>query len=206
VAVETPTFYPVELGAAKEVHYPRGAIWSGMVTVRKERFSEFAKLYQKYQEITHHPRLLFAIKRFNYGMSSISRDDKIVEYVIALESLFSNTQHEITDKLSLRIAVTHESNLEDVKDLKEFIAAVYDVRSTIVHGAYDALENKVKEIEKRWPDWIHRVEDVARKSIIAYVNLMAEAKKQFHEIIPVIDDAIIDASKRNEIRKIGGLI
>jgi hypothetical protein len=205
VGVITPTFYHAEQAAATEVRYPRGVVWSSTATLDKAAAREFVAIYEKFKKMSPHPKLLFAIKRFNYGRASFNKDDKILEFVLALEALFSNSRTEITQQLSLRIAVMHMKALDETKTQKKFMICVYDIRSTIVHGAYHELEEKIRKMDAKDKDWLLRLEEITRKSIIAYIYLVSDMQKGFEQIIPLIDDSIIEQSMREQIRKIGRL-
>jgi hypothetical protein len=79
-------------------------------------------------------RLKLALKRWDSVSERFDQFDKFIDYWIALESLFSISNSEISYRVSLRIAAmvgdTPEERVQLFKDMK----ASYRLRSQIVHG------------------------------------------------------------------------
>ena len=94
--------------------------------------------------------------------------DQLIELRIALEAIYTNTNNNIRNSLSSRIAKINAENIEDRVTLSKKVKLVYDICSTAVHSGtlhkkYDfetiknvrqlAFENIKLFISNSMPDW-----------------------------------------------------
>jgi hypothetical protein len=117
-------------------------------------------------------KLEFALKRFYKSIMRESEEDVIIDLIIALEMLLSDSEKgEITHKLSLRLATLLSRYGKGFDPLKVFalMKKIYGYRSSVVHGSHDI--NKKREIK------------LEENMVIPLVNL---AKDYLREILKII--------------------
>jgi hypothetical protein len=94
-------------------------------------------------------KIEYAIKRFRNSIERYSPNDpeRLLEYAIALESIYLNDngteRNELTYRLSLRAARFLKDNYEERRKLFSLINALYKMRSVIAHG------NDISDIKKQ---------------------------------------------------------
>lgn len=191
-----PTFYPVELRSRSGVNIRRGIPHGYPILVESE-IEKFKKFYSMYRNVQKPKNLESAIKRFNYGLQSLNFEDMVIDFMIALESLFGD-EGEITHKISIRIALLFGQNEFDTECIRNFVKKMYGLRSKIVHGddVGKALQ-KINITENRAKD---RLSSIARNSIVAYLYLI-ESGMNGKDIIKNLDTSISSQSLRDEIIK-----
>ena len=79
-------------------------------------------------------RWRLALKRWDSVSERFDQYDMLIDYWVALESLFSDSREEIKYRASLRIAALIGSTQEECLQLYKDMRASYDLRSTIIHG------------------------------------------------------------------------
>lgn len=95
-----------------------------------------AEIVQDLEELRDDATLTFALRRFGASYSRSRGDDKIVDYWIALESMFSGESGEVTYRISMRAARFIGATVEERTDLRQRLKRSYGVRSKIVHGRH----------------------------------------------------------------------
>ena len=95
--------------------------------------------------------------------------EKIVDYIIALESVFliDNIRYFLKRTISERIANLLEAKVNFKKDrIKEIIKFMYDERSRIIHGNYVDIEKKKKAQKiRKLKDYMEDFEIIIREVI-----------------------------------------
>lgn len=135
--------------------------------------------------------LRLAIRRFLGASWRSYWDDIIIDYMIALESLLSNSDQEIKYKISLRAAYLLNENPSDRPRTFEIMKVFYDLRSKIVHGSLKDLESALKRLKPYFPENITSPEatfrEYTRIIIQKYVSLISDSngdeKKHFLELL-----------------------
>jgi len=203
VNCKTPTFYPVEESVAVEIINPRGHSPFAS-TLTSENTKKLLKFCEKLPNLNVNSMLRFAIKRFNYAKISRIPQEKIVDFVVCLESLFGDpgSKTELRYKFSLRIALLHGKDPDDGKLLRRLFGLFYDARSYVVHGNDHQFKKTLRSIEKISNDWINKLTTIAKDSIISFVNLKDNG---IIDMAQVIDESDIDDIRRQEIRTKAGL-
>lgn len=191
-----PTFYPVEIRSRSGVIIRRG-VPHGYPVLHEAEMEKFQKFYSMYCDTQKPKNLESAIKRFNYGLQSLNFEDMVIDFMIALESLFGDTD-EITHKISIRIALLFGQNEFDTECIRNFVKKMYGLRSKIVHGdnVGKALQ-KIKMTEGRAKE---KLGSITRNSIVAYLYLLTNGVKG-DEIIKHLDTSISSGSIRKEIKQ-----
>lgn len=133
------------------------------------------KVLSIYQKLENLPEFLrVPIDRLNNAFFKDPKD-KLIDYMIAFEALFSEGSGDLRYKISLRAARYLGRTPEERSKLFELFKLAYDVRSDIVHGRgkiRKESKNKLRErygsndestlIEKLAKD----IEDLLRKTIL----------------------------------------
>lgn len=190
-----PTFYPVEQRSRIGMIIRRGQP-STYPKLSKQDVPRFSKFYSRYKTIEKPRKLKNAIQRFNYGLQSLSFEDKVIDFMISLESLFGSSA-ELTHKISIRVALLLGQNDFDTECLRNFVKKMYNLRSKIVHGDDTTYElQKIKITKNRAKE---KLKTITRDSIISYLYLLESGIKS-KDIPEYLDTAISNQTVREEIR------
>jgi len=160
------------------------------------KFKKWWKEFRKCKNLLMRTEIRVAIHRFNYAYERMSLEDKLIDYVIAFESLLLKGEPEKRFKFSLRGAFLlgkEKSNLRErynyMKETQEYLSKAYKYRNNIVHGSR-GLKNEVKvnEIEIPTQEFIEKIEDYLRKAIKIYLRIAKQQSKD--NIIKELDASI----------------
>lgn len=118
----------------------------------------------------------YAMKRFRNSIERYSVDDseRLLEYAIALESLYLNdnsgNRGELTYRLSLRAARLLEGNIEKRKEIFSLVNKLYSFRSRIAHG--EDISRLKKQKDKDELKWIlEHIPVVVAESIVKLMSV-----------------------------------
>jgi hypothetical protein len=106
-----------------------------------------------------------ALKRFNFGLDRNQIQDKIIDFSVCFEAIFSNNDEikdSITFKLSTRVARLLSGDFSERKKIYRNMTKFYAKRSKIVHGREKNEENLDLTI----------IEEYVRESIIIYLHML----------------------------------
>lgn len=123
--------------------------------------NEFQRFWNKFDYLIQSTKLSMAIRRFNYGYERDRPEDKLLDYMIAFEALFSKTNEntgELSHKLSVRVARLLKSDYIDRKTIAKNMKIFYGKRSKVVHGDELELDSEV----------VNNVEKYLRESIMLF--------------------------------------
>jgi len=103
-----------------------------------------------------------ALSRFDDGYERVKPEDKIIDYMIALEALYlqGESSGELAYRFAHRMAVLLAAKKEERQQLFSQIKKSYELRSKIVHGAKYKLS----------PQDVWFVEDKLRLSIKVFLR------------------------------------
>jgi hypothetical protein len=110
--------------------------------------------------------------------------DALIEYTLALESLYLHGHEPKRRKLSARISILLGKDESEEKQLRRDIKKFYDIRSAVVHGSL-MDEKQYSFLCANICDY----GDYLRRSILAFLDLNATDKSK-KAILKRIDDAI----------------
>lgn len=93
-------------------------------------------------------RFRVALRRLSLGMERKNPEDKLLDYMIGLETLYMpDGNAELSFRLSVRVAFLLSLS-KDRKETFDFLRTMYAVRSNIVHGSqYELKADDVKKLE-----------------------------------------------------------
>ncbi len=158
------------INSEMETFHPHGGIttigsWFENIVIGEKCVlvkSEIEELSDIYQFITKEKdtRFNIAMRRLSLGMERRNIEDKLIDYMIGLESLYlPNGNDELTFRLSMRVAFLL-GDQDHRKEIFDFIKKMYATRSKIVHGNKHGLTN----------DDIIKIEGFLRDSIKFWIK------------------------------------
>lgn len=113
----------------------------------------------------------------SYWIRSI--EDKLIDFTIGLEALFSEGPGDLTFKLSTRVARLLGTTKEERRTISSAMKKIYKLRSEIVHG--DITEEPDFEIN------VNRPEEYLRLSLKSTLNLINSFGENKNELLKIID-------------------
>ena len=121
-----------------------------------------------------------AIKRFNETYRRHSIEDKLVDYIISLESLYGSGGYTLAHRASLLLGKEKGSKK---RTFLEFLKA-WEIRNKIVHGGHHPKSIKIPELDEEYTlgEFVQKIEACVRSSIrkfiekqpISWINIMFE--------------------------------
>jgi hypothetical protein len=163
------------------------------------RFRKFYKMFERINEKIS--RLLFmqiAIKRFGSAVGEFEIEDRILDLMIALEALYSDSAGDITYRLAVRIPTLLNVNRHYAFFLSRFVKEIYGVRSSLVHGS--KIERNLKTTEFSISESAEILESITRSSIRKFLNLLKDFNRK-EDIIALLDKAVITRSDYHRLTK-----
>lgn len=175
-------------------------------SLETESFSEkdFKKFLNDFSKINltkgKHVFLGRSIKRFSQSLENENTLDRIVDFIICLESLYSSNEQQLSFRFAMRVAIVLGQTPRQKLMLQEFILQIYDLRSKIVHGdELPKIELDGKEIDLNY--CIENLEKIARNSIHIFLDLINDfdTKEELHKMI---DKSIYNPSLQRSFPKL----
>jgi hypothetical protein len=167
-------------------------------TEESKNFIAFWKRYKKSFSTNKEKFVKIALERFNLATEDDSLENKIIDYCISLEALYSNESNELTFKLSNRVAVLLGKNDLERSEIKRLVKCAYTLRSSIVHGG-DITDSKQLRNFTSPQDFLAKVNQIVRKSILNFVNLTKNNNK--NQIIDAIDRSLLSSKELRELQR-----
>jgi hypothetical protein len=142
-----------------------------LYVLRKTEIREFKEFWDRVRQIHSYlnPRLFLALRRLNYVYAREVVDDRVIDYAVAFEALFSRKDdgYKIAKKLSNRIARLITNKESKRSEVSKEMRSLYEARNKIVHGDEEEKQAALKEVH------IGKVEQYLRSAIRLYVNRVA---------------------------------
>src|SRR6185312_4984086 len=117
----------------KEIHHK-----SESLILNKKDCNAFLKFFKNYNSVDLERKelkfLKMAIQRFDSAIKKSLHEEKIVDFVISLESLYTSGPGDTRMKMSNRVATLMGENEELKESIWTFVSSAYNIRSGIVHG------------------------------------------------------------------------
>lgn len=143
-------------------------------------FDEFRKIFYGTQ-ISDGGFWSLAKNRFESSYGRKKLDDKLIDFTIGLEALFSEGPGDLRFKLSSRVArfLGEDSDKEGKIRISAAVKKIYDFRSNIVHG--EASQDPDFEIN------VKRAEKYLRESLRKFVMLIKNHGENKDGLLRIID-------------------
>lgn len=135
----------------------------GHYKLEKYEIEDFKILLKKIEKAPDF--LTIPINRFNFANERERPEDKLIDYIIAFESLFTKEPQELSYRLSIRVSFFMGKSHKDRKKIFTLIKKAYDLRSKIVHGMNYDKNVEVNGENIPIQDFVSRIEELLRESI-----------------------------------------
>ena len=144
-----------------------------------------------------------SIRRFSDAIERDNSDEKILDFVISLESLLTSGAGDSTLKLSQRASILLSQNDDEIIDHFAFIRMCYDFRSGIVHESLKR-EFKMKDVGRlSEKQVISRLEDSTRKILVKMIKFsqITDISNLSHsKITDKIDELLLNRTLWNKYK------
>ena len=132
-----------------------------------DKLSKYERLYVNVKQ-DDDKALNLAIRRFLMPIWRFEAEDIILDYMIALEALLSDSEQDIRYRISIRLAYLISDSPEERLRNSKIMKSIYNLRSNIVHGNAEGLINaklNLKKLLKPKPEDEYIVEDTLREYV-----------------------------------------
>jgi len=149
-----------------------------------------SNLFEKISKYRENKRGLdIAIGRFHSSYVDGDSNDKLIDQMIAFESLYIGDNKELGYKLALRTASLLEKDQGERKVIFSNMKRAYNLRGNIVHGSNQVERRELKEI-------IPKTEEYLRQSIRKFLALslkypLDDLKKGRDKKLAILDENIL---------------
>lgn len=141
-----------------------------------------------------------AIARFGMAHRHRQSSNKVVDFVIALESLLSDASGESTFKLAHRVSALCGDSDEARLHLWEYMKETYKFRSGVVHSSREK-EFRINGKVIRMEDVANELSEITARAILRIVRLLDEYTKQ-ESILEELDRGMYDRKKLEALQKL----
>ena len=141
-----------------------------------------------------------ATRRFGMARMHRMHANRIVDYVIALEALLTDSPGESTLKLAHRTAAIYADTDSERVDTWEFVKRAYNFRSGIVHKS-EERQVKVRSSVVEMEDVDSELYKITKKSILRMIALLGPYKSQ-KDMLDALDRSMYDRKELGGLQKI----
>jgi hypothetical protein len=181
-------------------------------TLSEEEAKKFEKFWNSFSKVLSFSYMRIAVDRFSYTYRKGFRGDNLVDYVIVLEALFSESSESIGSKLRYRIPifVGIDTSTDARKKIRDYISTAYKIRSGIVHGSgtwENLIRGEMKKLSKKLDlgeinfstYFLPEIREIVRMAIYRFVILTSHGIEK-SSILQIIDDALLNGDAENYLR------
>jgi len=155
---------------------------SPIYIMERKEVKTFKQLYNKLNELSSlgDQKLGLALRRYNLSFSVPEFEDKLIDYIIALEALFLSGASE--KGFRLRIYMTNflgNNSPSKRQEIWDYIKKAYELRSQVVHGTKplpSEISMKGLNYSVYREDFVFKIEEYTRKAIKKYIEMKAKNK------------------------------
>lgn len=127
-----------------------------------------------------------ALRRFNFAYDKMRNEDRLIDYVIALEALLLyRIRDELKYRLALRTAHLIGQSDKQRKYYFDLMKAAYDQRSAIIHGEHMKSHININGRQVPYPRLVNETEEALRKVLVYFLTNLN--KRSHEKIIDQID-------------------
>ncbi len=159
--------------------------------LQKGEITDFLKFLDKFNQLPSGNSFLdVAIRRFNYSYERERVEDKLIDGMIAFESLFL-TDHgqEARYKLALRTSFFIAEDPKIRKQILDDMKIAYDLRSRLVHGASQkSIDDMLNKKNTDLPNFTSKINGYLRVSLRAFVEMDNPLKQD--DVIEMLETKI----------------
>jgi hypothetical protein len=139
--------------------------------------------------------------RFSSSFDKGLDEDRLIDYFIAFEAMFTKENDAISYRLPLRVAIFIGDNPEDRTKAFDLLRTGYDLRSSLAHGKSQLVDSvKVKDRKIPAHEFMDSLREILFKSIHRFAACNPKSTTK-DVVITAIDDAAIsqDRSMLNKL-------
>ncbi len=163
ITTETITYSPYA-GVTSRVPFFENIVLGDKCVLSAEEADELKAIILKAKQAGFQP-FKIASNRLSFGMERRFDEDKLLDYMIGLESLFlPDGNDELTFRLSLRVAFLINQDMVERKKIFKFIRKMYELRSKIAHGNAHGKKFKLTKED------ISKIEGILRSTLKIYLE------------------------------------
>lgn len=202
-AIYHQTFRKWEIEPIKRIGDENPQIGPNKFELKRKDVQKFLSFFKKVNSINLNDKkqsfLRLALKRFSQAISTTEFQDKIIDFWIALESLYHTPgdKTELSYRIANRSAILLGNNDEQRKFFYGFHKDCYSIRSSIVHSGF-IKKMKILGIEQNEDYVLKNLESATRNSILKFLSLSYSMGTKHDDILKEIDNGLLD----NNVRKI----
>ena len=196
--VHPSRFIPDEEGIPPLEHFYKTSLAAGEKIgdeLREKSIPLLEKTIATYESVrgifddTRKSYLINALNYFCHALDGISNEEKLIDLMIAMESLFSRERQELRLRISLRSAFLLSVGKEDERSsIFKTVYGLYNKRSKIVHG--------VERVDLSHEEIMILVSYV-RESIRCLTHIELEKDR----LLGLLDQAVYDEGKKRELEE-----
>jgi hypothetical protein len=140
----------------------------------------------------------------HYRRLQRERDHKLIELVIALETLFSpGREGEQRFRISQRAAILLGKDAEDRKNLMRFFKLVYDARSQIMHSGISAFTPpsglRQRDLKILTDQQLSDLGNYVREAVMKILILVWRGRKDKNQINDLLDESALDEKSLQQL-------
>ena len=137
--------------------------------------NEVSELLKRLEALAGDGSLEQALRRFNFGYNRASNEDRIVDHLIAFESLLleKNDMNELSYRLAHRGAALIGDDAQRRREVFHLLREAYTQRSRIVHGQKPRALVRVEGVSFTFDQLVGASEDMLRESICRAVTTLS---------------------------------
>jgi hypothetical protein len=182
----------LSLGISFSFETPVKQFMNNKFELTKDESDEFKEFWdaRNQTKLPNKNFLSVGIRRFSQSNERNSIEDRIIDLMIAAESIFlssgGSSQGELKYRLSHRAAMFIEESSIKQRNVFYFMQKAYDVRSAIVHGSTPKLPKKMDKSEYTLEEFCDDIEKYLRISIKKVMTQMSRTENNTIDWIAVI--------------------
>lgn len=155
---------------------------SPIYSMGKEEVKTFKQLCNRLNELSslEDQKLGLALRRYNLSFSVPEFEDKLIDYMIALEALFLSGESEKGFRLRTYMTTFLGNNSPSrMQEIWNYVKKAYELRSQVVHGT-KPLPSKISvrglDYIVSIEDFVFKIEEYTRDAIKRYIEIKAKSK------------------------------
>lgn len=142
--------------------------YGGLYHVKDGEIDSIVNFVDSFKD-TSNAQFAVALRRFHLYFDRDLIQDRAIDLMIILESLFSDSAEAIAHKIALRASYLIEPIAQNRKVLFDFIKNAYTQRSSIVHGKGNGAWFEKKSFSTTETN-VESLEEIVRKSLIILLS------------------------------------
>ena len=167
--------------------------------LRQTEYAELSNYQRHYSDsnLNNDKALNLAIRRYLRSNWRYEAEDIVIDNIIALEALLSDSEQEIQYRISIRLAFLIGQNPEDRPKIFDIMKHFYAIRSNIVHGNAKEVNDVIKKIGKYFTEQGPTVEETMREYVrltiqkyIYQASINSDGKNKEH-FLKYLDDKVL---------------